>query len=47
MTGITCPWCELEFALAVTNDEQTCPECLTTWSYEAEGEAEVELALAA
>ena len=46
MTSITCPWCELELVLAVTDDEQTCPECLTTWSYESD-EAQGELALAA
>ena len=47
MTYITCPWCELELALVVTDEQQTCPECRTTWSYEADGAAELELAPAA
>ena len=46
MNDTNCPWCEcsLEIAAADEADEQTCPECNTTWAYE---DAQVELALAA
>ena len=46
MGDTTCPWCEagIELPAAESVDEQRCPECLTTWSYELEQE---ELALAA
>lgn len=33
-TEITCPWCEMKVVLPMHDDEQTCPECLTSWSYE-------------
>ena len=45
MNDSQCPWCEAELMLRVVDDEQTCPECLTRWSYE--DETDVELALAA
>ena len=44
MNGSTCPWCETNLVLRLTADEQTCPECGTTWSYEEEQEEELELA---
>ena len=44
MNDTTCPWCETDLVLRLAADEQTCPECGTTWSYE---EQEEELALAA
>ena len=45
MTDATCPWCEAQLRLASADaPEQTCAECLTTWSYEDDP---VELALAA
>ena len=44
MSDERCPWCEAELVLRVVTDEDTCPECGTTWSYE---DAEVDLALAA
>jgi len=36
MVDIKCPWCEAELLAAVDAqaEEQTCPECLTSWSYE-------------
>ena len=44
-----CPWCEatlrVDPAAIARDDEQTCPECLTTWVLE--DESELELALAA
>jgi hypothetical protein len=46
MNDTTCPWCEAELVLRVVGDEQSCPECGTTWSYEDEV-SEVELPLAA
>ena len=47
MVDIDCPWCETTLRVdpTVTADEGSCPECLTSWSYE--DEAEYELALAA
>jgi hypothetical protein len=46
MVEIDCPWCEttLRADPAVTADEGSCPECLTTWSYENESEYELSLA---
>lgn len=45
MNDIACPWCEIRLdSFNEAADEQQCPECLTTWSYE---EAEVEMPLAA
>ena len=47
MTDPCCPWCAAELVLeAADAAEQTCPECLTTWSYYDE-EASPDLALAA
>jgi len=36
MIDLSCPWCEAQLGvpLEVEADEQTCPECLTTWTYE-------------
>lgn len=35
MFDLSCPWCETELAVAldVEAEEQTCLECLTSWSY--------------
>ena len=45
----TCPWCEatllVELRVVTDDDSQTCPECLTTWTFE--DEPVYELALAA
>ena len=40
MVDVSCPWCEEELGvpLDVQANEQTCPECLTTWSYEQAAE---------
>jgi len=46
MNDTTCPWCEAELVLRVVGDEQSCPECGTTWSYEDERDVD-ELLLAA
>jgi hypothetical protein len=45
MFDLSCPWCETDLGvtLEVEGEEQTCPECLTTWSYEQS----TEVALAA
>ncbi|CAN5750055.1 hypothetical protein BH24CHL5_BH24CHL5_07570 [soil metagenome] len=42
----SCPWCEgpLAFDFAETVAEQTCPDCLTTWSLEDLDEPELALA---
>jgi len=49
MVEQSCPWCEatlrVDAAVIAADDEQTCPECLTTWMLE--DEPVVELALAA
>jgi hypothetical protein len=48
MVQIDCPWCDTTLSVdpaAVTADEGSCPECLTSWCYE--DEADYELALAA
>ncbi len=48
MVDQSCPWCEATLRVDATtitaDDEQTCPECLTTWLFD---EPEVDLALAA
>lgn len=45
MKDMTCPWCEVSLELTVDqDDEQQCPECLTSWRYEDEREAEFALA---
>ena len=36
MNDLRCPWCETDLILHLVSDEQTCPECGTTWSYEEE-----------
>ena len=45
----SCPWCEaklsVELRVVTDDDSQTCPECLTTWTFE--DEPVYELALAA
>jgi hypothetical protein len=43
MNDLTCPWCESGLE-QLASQEQQCPECLTTWTYEEEPE---ELGLAA
>jgi hypothetical protein len=47
MNELSCPWCETELMLCVVGDEQTCPECGTTWSYEDEDASNSEYLLAA
>ena len=46
MVELDCPWCEE--TLVIPFDEQksaeTCPECLTTWSYVTTEAPEVALA---
>lgn len=44
MNDTSCPWCEADLVLRVIDDEQTCPECGTTWSYEDEHAVELPLA---
>jgi hypothetical protein len=46
MIEINCPWCDTALRVPARDEaeEQTCGECLTTWSYES---AEPELAIAA
>jgi hypothetical protein len=39
-----CPWCATELVLRDDDQEQTCVECLTTWSYEDESETQLLLA---
>ncbi|HUG47446.1 MAG TPA: hypothetical protein VMP67_03435 [Candidatus Limnocylindria bacterium] len=48
MQDMECPWCEERLTLPDDADqhEQTCPYCLTRWSYVTVAE-EAELALAA
>jgi predicted RNA-binding Zn-ribbon protein involved in translation (DUF1610 family) len=36
MNEMSCPWCEADIVLRVVADEQSCPECGTTWTYEDE-----------
>lgn len=40
MFDLSCPWCETELRapLDVEAEEQTCPECLTSWTYEQTAE---------
>jgi len=35
MVRVECPWCEEELSLPAPaeQDEQSCPNCLTSWSY--------------
>jgi Zn-finger nucleic acid-binding protein len=37
MLDESCPWCEEELQLPADSqlDAQTCPNCLTTWLFEA------------
>ena len=44
MSDACCPWCEADLVLRLVSDEQTCPECGTTWSYEDEATEELPLA---
>ena len=44
MNDMSCPWCEAHLVLRLVEDEQTCPECGTTWSYEDEPADELPLA---
>jgi hypothetical protein len=46
MVDVSCPWCEatLSVEFDAQPEGQTCPECLTSWAYEATDPAEVPLA---
>ena len=44
MNDHSCPWCEADLVLHLLGNEQTCPECGTTWSYEDDETAELPLA---
>jgi hypothetical protein len=45
MVHVSCPWCEMDLILAAEAAEDgECPECLTRWRFEVEGEAEIALA---
>jgi hypothetical protein len=35
MVQIACPWCEAQLPLGGEEqaDEQSCPDCLTSWRY--------------
>jgi hypothetical protein len=48
MAQQTCPWCEasikVELRVVTDDDAQTCPECLTTWSFDEEPQVELGLA---
>jgi len=44
VNDISCPWCEADLMLRVVADEQTCPECGTTWSYEDDAEDSLPIA---
>jgi predicted RNA-binding Zn-ribbon protein involved in translation (DUF1610 family) len=44
MNEMSCPWCEADIVLRVVADEQSCPECGTTWTYEDEPAVELPLA---
>ena len=43
MNDVMCPWCEADLVLEVAEEQdgQTCPECLTAWSYVDEPEFEL------
>ena len=40
MFNLSCPWCETDLptTLEVEVEEQTCPECQTSWTYEQTAE---------
>lgn len=40
MFNLSCPWCETDLATTfeVEVEEQTCPECQTSWTYEQTAE---------
>ena len=42
--NLSCPWCETDPILRIVADEQTCPECGTTWMYEDEPGIDLPLA---
>jgi predicted RNA-binding Zn-ribbon protein involved in translation (DUF1610 family) len=44
MNDHSCPWCEADLILHLLSDEQTCPECGTTWSYDEDETGELPLA---
>jgi hypothetical protein len=48
MVEIECPWCEATLMVDLSDEaaEQSCPECLTSWSF-AEAPAQAALPLAA
>jgi hypothetical protein len=43
---MSCPWCEAPLGVEfdAEQQEQSCPECLTSWSYEIVDQPEVALA---
>lgn len=43
MVELDCPWCEakLKVEWSARDEEQTCPECLTSWAYEMTEEREL------
>jgi hypothetical protein len=45
VNDMTCPWCEAALELPVDQkDDQQCHECLTTWRFEDEKDADFALA---
>ncbi|HEY7024910.1 MAG TPA: hypothetical protein VH371_08125 [Candidatus Limnocylindrales bacterium] len=44
MNDATCPWCEADLMLQLVDEDQTCDECGTTWSYEDDGSESLPLA---
>ena len=49
MVEMQCPWCEATLALEFSeaDSETTCPECLTSWTYETTADEEAAVPLAA
>lgn len=43
MVELTCPWCEAQLGVKweAEQQEQSCPECLTSWAYELAEEREM------
>ena len=42
MNDMTCPWCEVALELSMEgNEDQQCPECMTSWRYEDEPVSEL------
>ena len=45
MNDMACPWCEVTLELQVdSDDDQQCPECLTSWRFEDDYVSEFALA---